>query len=74
MTWRAVCPEHSDLGPASSKVVFLEELGMTWSTEECTEQLGSSKDFLKRELRVLHVHVCVFSIRDGLQNLPLFRA
>lgn len=52
MTWRAVCPEHSDLGPASSKVVFLEELGMTWSTEECTEQLGSSKDFLKRELRV----------------------
>lgn len=56
-----VCPGRWDVGPASALVVFLEELGMTWSLQECTEQRGSSeRDILWDYMRVrVCTRVCV---------------
>lgn len=54
-----VCPGRWDVGPASALVVFLEELGMTWSLQECTEQRGSSERDILWDCVCAYACVCV---------------
>lgn len=59
MIRQMVRPGRSDVGPASGLAVFLEELGMTWSLKECSEQRGSNQEILRGNYVCVRVRACM---------------